>query len=217
MSVYSNEIDLEVLKYAVEHYSVDLPNESREDLLRALQNLQQQQPNAASQLCELVSQTRELDQIYTLALRDLRRSYQTQERAKSATLTANSGGMLNGLGSIVDDLAGTLRRIQSQAKTNQTKAEQLAILRALDTHSLTLKDLTYRTGLSLPTLETLVTDLRVKGYVDLLSAPLLHWVFPRLKPMRDRQKPLAEDDYLYLTSRGYFRLHPIIQIARGNE
>lgn len=218
MSVYSNEIDLNVLKYAVENYSADLSDEVRLPLLQSLQNLQQNKPNAARELCELVSQTEDLDLIYTQALTDLRRSYQTQERAKSAVLSADSNGTLNGLGSILDDVTVTLKQIQFKAAETQATQDQLKILRTLETHSLTLEDLTYRTGLSLPTLQSLVQRLRKQGYIDLLSAPLLHWMFPMLKPLRDRQQPIGENDFLSLTSTGYFHLHPLIQVARrGHE
>jgi hypothetical protein len=218
MSVYSNEIDLDVLKYAVEHYAADLSDEVRLPLLQSLQNLQQHQPNAARELCELVSQTEDLDRMYTLALTDLRQSYQTQERAKSAVLTADSNGMLNGLGSILDDVTATLKQIQLKAVATQATQDQLKILRALETHSLTLEDLMYRTGLSLPIVQSLVQRLRKQGYIDLLSAPLLHWIFPGLKPTSDRQQPIQQDDFLSLTVAGYFHLHPLIQVARrGNE
>lgn len=218
MSVYSNEIDLNVLKYAVENYSADLSDAVRLPLLQSLQNLQQNKLNAARELCELVSQTEDLDRIYTQALTDLRRSYQTQERAKSAVLSADSNGTLNGLGSILDDVTVTLKQIQFKAAETQATQDQLKILRTLETHSLTLEDLTYRTGLSLPTLQSLVQRLRKQGYIDLLSAPLLHWMFPMLKPLRDRQQPIGENDFLSLTSTGYFHLHPLIQVARrGHE
>jgi hypothetical protein len=214
MSVYSDEIDLEVLKYAIEHYSMQLPNEMRLTLLEALQNLQQQQPDAAKQLCELVIQTDDLDRIYRQALSALRRSYNAQERAKSAMLIAGHKGMLNGLGQILDEVTATLKQVQRQVTTTQATQAQLKILEALETHTLTLEDLTYTTGLPLHKIQTVVTNLRKQGYIDLLSAPLLHWIFPMLKPMPDRQQPIPEDEFLSLTASGYLRLHPLIQVAK---
>jgi len=214
MSVYSNEIDLEVLKYAVEHYSANLTDEERLTLLRSLQRLQQQEPDATKQLCEVISQTDALDRLYGQALTALRRSYSAQERAKSAMLTADSNGMLNGLGHILDEVTTSLKQIQSNATETQTTHNQLKILRALDTHSLTLQDLTYKTGLPLPALQTIVQTLRSKGYIDLLSAPLLHWIVPGLKARRDRQQAIAEDEFLALTLIGYFHLHPLMQVSK---
>lgn len=213
MSVYSNDLDLEVLKYAVEHYATQLPDEARILLLQALQNLQQQQPDAAKQLCELVSQTEVLDRVYAQALSALRQSYQTQERAKSAILTPQSG-VLNGLGNLVDEVTANLKQIQQQVTLTQASQAQRKILKALDTHPLTLQDLIYITGLPLTTLRTEVAHLRQKGCVDLLSAPLLHWILPNLKPLRNRQTPIDDDEFLSLTASGYFHLHPLIQVAR---
>jgi hypothetical protein len=180
--------------------------------------VQQQQPDSVKRLCALVSQTEDLDRIYTQALRNLRRSYAAQERVKSAMLVANQNGSLNGLGRILDDVTATLKQIQSKVEATQITRNQLKILRALEPHSLTLKDLTYHTGLPLEILKSLVQNLRHKGHIDLLSAPLLYWLFPGLKPMRDRQTPLPENEFLSLTATGYFRLHPVIRVAqRGNQ
>jgi hypothetical protein len=104
-------------------------------------------------------------------------------------------------------------QIQSKAAVAQ---DQLKVLKALESHSLTLKDLTYRTGLPLLTLQTIVQTLWSKGYIDRLSAPLLHWIFPILKPKRDRQQPIREDEFLSLTLTGYFHLHPLIRVERGS-
>lgn len=214
MSVYSNEIDLEVLKYALEHYADSLPEEVSLRLLHTLQSLQNQEPDAAQHLCNLVSQTEAIDRIYTQALTVQRQHYTAQERAKSFTLTADNTSHLNRLSPFVNDLTQTLTQFQRQKTATQVSQAQQSILRALETHSLTLKDLTYRTGLPLPTLQTVVQSLRQRGYVDLLSAPLLYWIFPRLKPKRDRQQSIAEDEFLSLTSTGYFHLH---SPKRGNE
>ncbi len=212
MSVYSNEIDLEILKQALEQNVDSLPDDVSQALLDALKAWQNQAPQAAEHLCELVIHSEALDRIYTQALTDLRRHYMAQERAKSCILTADSTQERNGLSHLVDDLTHTLEQFRWKTDAVKASETQKTILRALETHSLTLKDLTYRTGLSLSTLQPVVQTLRQRGDIDLLSAPLLHWIVPGLKPRRDRQPPIGEEEFLSLTLTGYFRLHPLIRL-----
>ncbi|KAM3115512.1 hypothetical protein [Phormidesmis sp. 146-33] len=218
MSVYSNEIDLEVLKYALEHYGTNLPDDESRSLLNALKAWKNQEPDSDRHLCELVSQSAAIDQIYTQALKAQRQHYTAQERAKSFILTADSFSDRTGLSHLADQLTHLLTQHQLQKSIIQASKAEREILSALEPHSLTLKDLTYRTGRSLPTIQTAVQTLRKKGYVDLLSAPLIHWMFPGLKPRRDRQQPIAEEEFLSLTATGYLHLHPLIRVSsRGYE
>ncbi|KAM3092173.1 hypothetical protein ACKFKG_23020 [Phormidesmis sp. 146-35] len=217
MSVYSNEIDLEVLKYALEHYAASLPDDESQALLDALKAWKNQEPDSARHLCELVSQSAAIDQIYTQALKAQRQPYTAQERAKSFILTADSFSDRSGLSHLADQLFHILDRHQQQEFATQASEAEWEILKALETHPLRTKDLTYSIGLPLAVTRTVVQALWQKGYVELLSAPLAYCVFPGLRRASDRQKRLAEDEFLSLTSTGYLRLHPLIQVANRGK
>ncbi len=213
MNGYRNEIDLEVLKSALENYSASLPDEVLESLLETLKRWQNQEPNAAQNLCELVSQTEALERIYTQTLIRQRQQYQTQERTKSYVLTAAKPGHFNGQSNIITELIHAIKQFRWQESAIQASAEQIAILKALETHPLRTKDLAHSIGLPLARAQTLVQTLWQKGYIDDLSVPLLYYVFPGLRKPEYRQQPVAVDQFLALTTTGYFHLHPILQTA----
>jgi hypothetical protein len=97
MSVFNDELDLEVLKHALENYSAQIPREEIDALLHLMHNWKHQQPNAAQQICQFAAQSEPIDRAYDHALVDMRRQYATQQRAKSAVLTPQTHGELNGL------------------------------------------------------------------------------------------------------------------------
>ena len=83
MSVFNDEIDLEVLEFALKHYAIRIPKSELQTLRTYIQEWKQEQPNATQILCHFVFESEAIDLAYDHALMDLRRQYQTQERAKS--------------------------------------------------------------------------------------------------------------------------------------
>jgi hypothetical protein len=122
MSVFNDELDLEVLKHALENYSAQIPREEIDALLHLMHNWKHQQPNAAQQICQFAAQSEPIDRAYDHALVDMRRQYATQQRAKSAVLTPQTHGALNGLTPIADQLIASLETIlnppASRSRTN---------------------------------------------------------------------------------------------------
>jgi hypothetical protein len=121
MSVFNDQIDLEVLKHALDHYASQIPREEIDRLLQLMHNWKQQQPNAAQQICQFAAQSEAIDRAYDHALLDMRRQYTSQHRAKGAILTPQTHGELNGFTQITDQLIASLQTIltppQSPAKT----------------------------------------------------------------------------------------------------
>lgn len=86
MSVYSNEIDLEVLQQLVAAHANTLPREVLYELLKATQAWQRNEPQSDAYLCRLIAENSDLDRAYGKALADLRRGYLSQERTKSVLI-----------------------------------------------------------------------------------------------------------------------------------
>jgi hypothetical protein len=89
MSVFSNEIDLNVFQRLVEAHAEALPRETLYALLQATQAWERNEPQADQVLCNLITENPHIDQAYTKALADLRKGYLSQERAKNAILIPN--------------------------------------------------------------------------------------------------------------------------------
>jgi hypothetical protein len=125
MSAFNDEIDLDVLQYALQNHADRIPPADLQTLLRHLQAFQQQQPGAAEQLCQFAMQSEGIDLAYDLALTELRRQYQTQQRAKGAILTAQHQGQLNGFNQITDTLILQLETILNPPapRSRTTKGE----------------------------------------------------------------------------------------------
>ena len=115
MSVFNDEIDLEVLEFALKRYADRIPKTELQTLKTYIQAWKQEQPNSAQTLCRFVFESESIDLAYDHALTDLRRHYQTQERTKSAILTAQSPNTPNGLGTIADELLQQLDHLLNPA------------------------------------------------------------------------------------------------------
>ncbi len=89
MSVFSNEIDLNVFQRLVEAHADALPRETLYALLQATQAWERNEPQSDRTLCNLIAENPHIDQAYTKALADLRNGYVAQERAKNAILIPN--------------------------------------------------------------------------------------------------------------------------------
>jgi hypothetical protein len=89
MSVFSNEIDLNVFQRLVEAHADALPRETLYALLQATQAWERNEPNADRTLCNLIAENPHIDQAYTNALADLRKGYVAQEKAKNVILIPN--------------------------------------------------------------------------------------------------------------------------------
>jgi hypothetical protein len=111
MSVFNDQLDLEVLKYALDHHAFQIPREELDVLLQLMHNWKQQQPGAAQQICQFAAQSESIDRAYDHALLDLRRQYTSQHRAKGAILIPQTHGELNGLTQIADQLIVSLQTI----------------------------------------------------------------------------------------------------------
>ena len=63
-------------------------------------------------------------------LRDLRRQYQTQQKAKSAILTAQSQNELNDLGTIADELIQQLDSLLNPERSRTDQSTKCPVLQA---------------------------------------------------------------------------------------
>ena len=93
-----------MIEFALKRYTDRISKTELQTLQIHIQAWQQEQPNSAQALFRLVFESESIDLVYDHALTDIRRQCKTQQKAKSATLTAQSQNTLNGLGSIADEL-----------------------------------------------------------------------------------------------------------------
>jgi len=117
MSVFNDEINLEVLKFALKRYPDCIPKLELQTLQNHILAWKDQEPNAKQNLCRFVFESESIDHAYDQALMDLRRQYKTQQKAKSAILTVQSQNELNGLGTIADKLIQQLDRLLNPARS----------------------------------------------------------------------------------------------------
>ena len=117
MSVFNDEIDLEVLEFALKRYPDRIPKSDLQTLQNHIVAWKHQEPNAAQNFCRFVFESEAIDHAYDHALTDIRRQYKTQQKAKSAILTAQSQNELNGLGTIADELIQQLDSLLNPARS----------------------------------------------------------------------------------------------------
>ncbi len=214
MGVLSDELDLEVLRHAVEHHAADLPTDLAEKLLHSIKAIQHQDPHAVADLVTEFRQNEQLDRIYTQSLRALRQNYSSQERAKSLVLSAHEPATQNlaqEFQQVFNEVVTNIERSLSERKTLEINTAEAQILKALVNYKLTTEDLAHTIGRSQSTTQILVQSLWSKGFIDYLNAPILFTIFPTLRNRRYRQTPVSPDAFLTLTSKGYFHLYPPFQ------
>jgi hypothetical protein len=217
MSVLNDELDLEVLCYAVDRYAAELPTELAETLLHGIKAIQHQDPDAVTNFVAQFRQNEHLDRIYDKSLKALRQGYRSQERAKSLVLSTHepsNPNLLQTTYQIFNDISSKIERSLSERKTLELNAAEAQILKALVNYQLSTEDLAHTIGRSQSTTQDLVQSLWSKGYIDYLNAPIPFTVFPALRNRRYRQTRVAPDAFLTLTSKGYFHLYPPFQRPR---
>jgi hypothetical protein len=80
-----DQLDLDVLSYGLDRYADDLTTDTVASLREGIQAIQQRDPSAVADLVKQFQENEALDRLYKRSLRDLRKDYSTQERAKSFT------------------------------------------------------------------------------------------------------------------------------------
>jgi hypothetical protein len=217
MSILSDELDLEVLYYAVDHYASKLPTELAETLLNSIKAIQNREPYAESDLVAKFRKDEQLNRIYRQSLKAVQQGNSSQERAKSLVLSTHeptNPNLVQATYQIFNDISSKIERSLSERKTLELNAAEAQILKALVNYQLSTEDLAHTIGRSQSTTQDLVQSLWSKGYIDYLNAPIPFTVFPALRNRRYRQTRVAPDAFLTLTSKGYFHLYPPFQRPR---
>lgn len=217
MSVLNDELDLEVLRYAVDRHAAELPNELAETLLHGIKAIQHQDPDAVTNFVAQFRQNEQLDRIYEKSLKALRQGYSAQERAKSAVLSTHeptNPNLVQASHQIFNDISTKIERSLSIRRAMELNAAESQILKALVTYQLTTEDLARTIRQPQAKTQKLVQSLWSKGYIDYLKTPLPLTMFPALRKRRYRQTPVKPDVPLTLTSKGYFHLNPLFQRPR---
>jgi hypothetical protein len=210
MSAFNDEIDLDVLQYALQNHADRIPATELQTLLHYLQAFQQQEPGAAEKLCQFTMQSEAIDLAYDLALTELRRQYQTQQRAKSLELSIGSP-LTAEINHTITQLATTIEQLLThrQQLSRTTAIEQ--ILKTLEKSHLTPTDLTHLLTQPPQQTETILHGLWQQGYIDRLTAPFPYILFPSLRNPQYRATLPSPDAFLTLTAKGYFYLYPLIK------
>lgn len=212
MSVFSNDIDLNILLHGIERYAADLSQESAEQIRQAIIACQNQQPNSETQLIHLIIHNPDLDRLYGKALADRRAGYITQERAKSLELSIGRP-LTAEINHTIAQLATTIEQLLThrQQLSRTTAIEQ--ILKTLEKSHLTPADLTHLLTQPPQQTETILHHLWQQGYIDRLTAPFPYILFPSLRNPQYRATLPSDDAFLTLTTKGYFYLYPLIKRA----
>jgi hypothetical protein len=127
MSVFSNEIDLNVFQQLVEAHAQTLPRETLYALIQATQAWERNEPQADQMLCNLIVENPHIDRAYTNALADLRKGYMSQERTKNAILIPNQpfNDRENWTRSLIPKLEAILLQPFPTLSVAETKSESL--------------------------------------------------------------------------------------------
>jgi hypothetical protein len=216
MSVYIQEIDLNLLIYGLKQYADDISQESAEQLQTAIVAVQNHEPNSEQNLISLVSQDTSLDRLYAKSLKARTQGYITQERAKSLDLNLHQP-LTTELYNAVDQLARTIAQLLTQREKQYFTTAKETILKKLTTTHLRTQDLSYVLNQPLDRTQTIIQQLWKTGYIDRLDSSILYILFPNLRPETYRNHPPTPDLFLTLTTKGYFHLYPLIQWARRGE
>jgi hypothetical protein len=207
-SILNDQLDLEVLRYGIENYSDTLPTDTIEILLEKIKSVQNQESDAVANLIKQFQENQALDKLYERSLRDLRRDYPNQERAKSLTLTGARSLEDN---FTLDDFIIKIEGLINRRKEIALNKAQMKILKSLNRYLLTIEYLSYTIDQSQETTQMLVEDLWKKGYIDYLQSPILYIIFPGLRSQQYRQASVDPNAFLTLTRRGYFHLYPFFK------
>jgi GAF domain-containing protein len=123
---------------------------------------------------------------------------------------------------------GQIYNAQEWSKTLSDKMEQsfrkkptqsiskvdIQILKAIKRYRLSIQDLVHTIGLSEERIKKIIQKLWVNGYIDYLSSPMIFTLFPGLRNHYYRQQSVEPLAPLTLTSKGYFRLNPVVQFNK---
>ncbi|MEB3293306.1 MAG: hypothetical protein VKJ24_09090 [Synechococcales bacterium] len=220
MSVFRDQIDLNLLLDGLETYPDRLSPHLLQQLKSLLPALQQQDSQATRELLSLIQDVRELDQLYEQALRDRRSGYLSQERLKSIPLAIHSTGQ----GVDLPELQGAIQQIRQTLDSICTRQQAIAlsqtkqaILQALDRSRLRPKDLVHTIGQPWEQIQPILESLWQAGYIDRLQASPLYTIFPSLRSPDYRQRSIPTQTFLTLTSKGYFALHPLFKKANNTQ
>jgi hypothetical protein len=71
-NILNDKLDLDVLRHGIDRYGDNLPIDTAEILLERIKSVQNQDPDAVTNLVKQFQQNEALDQLYERSLRDFR-------------------------------------------------------------------------------------------------------------------------------------------------
>jgi hypothetical protein len=97
-----------------------------------------------------------------------------------------------------------------------SKITQEKILKALSSSHFRTKDIAHIINQPLDRTQSILQKLWRSGDIDRLDSSLIYILFPNLRSQPYRQQTIAPDQFLTITSKGYFHLYPLItRLRRG--
>ncbi|WP_035994656.1 hypothetical protein [Leptolyngbya sp. KIOST-1] len=234
----TDALTLEACLIALAKLETELPIELHQQVQALGQALEAHDPNAVSQLRELVTQHPDLHQHYDMARLTLQEQYRSQERAKGwqpgphgASSTAAlaleqvavpilsaddfrsaAQRVLRGQGGHQPELQPFLRSLQRTVATLDPLS--VLLMKELERRPATLENLSYGLNLGLDQVRKLCNRLRTSGYVSPLTSGFLTMVLPLVGIYPHKSAPLDDQTFLTLTAKGYFKLNPVIEFHR---
>jgi tetratricopeptide (TPR) repeat protein len=92
---------------------------------------------------------------------------------------------------------------------------KIALLKALEKSRLTTRDLAYTINQAPDETQKIIQDLWQEGLIDELNASPFFILFPGLRNAAYRQRKVAINRFLTLTSKGYFSLYPMFKSSES--
>jgi hypothetical protein len=213
MSVFSDQLDLNVLLHSLEQYPNRLPPDLLEKLQILVQSLQQKDSQAATDLVLLFQQNPILEQLYEQSLQDLRNGYITQERAKCIPLVINQpwSQQSTEFSDTIQRIAYSLQNLHTYYQETALSQIKQTILKSLEKTPMRSRDLFHTIGQSTEQIQPALQKLWEDGFIDVLSSSPLYTIFPGLRKGNYRHRSVPSDTFLTLTSKGYFYLYPMFK------
>jgi hypothetical protein len=211
-----DDTTIRVFLMAIAQLDRPIPEEIQQVIDQAKDAIAHQSPEAAATTLDTLANQSSLRSLYTTSWQQLTEQYQAQERSKSAVWAAALPG--NNLKQIALQMLNdpaALRLDRTQARSTH-RAEEIAVLKSLESHPHTLEDLVYGANLPMEKVTVLMRSLWDQGYIAQTTAGFVYLLFPT-----PRKRPYPggtidpESTYFTLTAKGYFYLHPVLSFDRS--
>lgn len=96
--------------------------------------------------------------------------------------------------------------------------DRVKILRLIESNPLTVQNLADSLDVSVKDVSPIMRQLFKGGFIDRSDASFLRKIFPFIRSNRHRETDITNPDmHLTLTSKGYFKLNPVITIGGGGS